>query len=149
MVRLLSILAVAAAFIPAVLANATDCNVSQVQLLDPISRSPLATISTDYEVTTYDSTVAAPVPSVVLVASQNTATSATFTASLNGVAISGVGDVTNPSLAVSGFNTICNHQNVLIIEVEEVKNLEKRMDSCRFKYEINLLNTNACVQPSN
>jgi len=142
MPRLLSFLAVAAAFIPAVFANETDCNISRVDILSPTDRNvQYASIGTDYEVTRYDFDVTStPESNVILHAYQNSDSGASFSVSLNGSPIDAVGDVNNPTIAMSNFVTTCDHDNVVLIEVTEVKSLDKRMDSCRFKYELNLHN---------
>lgn len=142
MPRLLSFLAVAAAFIPAVFANETDCNISRVDILSPSNRDvQYASIGTDYEVTRYDfDMTSTPESSVILHAFQNSDSAATFTVSLNGSPIDAVGDVNNPTISMSNFVTTCGHDNIVLIEVTEVKSLDKRMDSCRFKYELDLHN---------
>ena len=142
MPRLFSVLAIAAAFIPAVFANETDCNVSRIDLIKGDgSRDVLASTNTDFETTRYDADVSGATDEVIFGVTQNGATTAEFTVSLNGNVVNAVaGNVDNPTVVASGFNTACGAENLVLLEVHEVKSLKQRYDSCNFKYEVHYHN---------
>jgi hypothetical protein len=143
MPRLFSVLAVAAAFIPAVFANQQiDCNVSRIDLIKADeTRAVLASTNTDFQTTRYDANISGAISDVVFAVTQNGATTAEFTISLNGEVVNAVaGNVDNPTVFASDFNTACGADNLVLLEVAEVKNLKQRYDSCHFKYEVHYHN---------
>lgn len=142
MPRLFSVLAIAAAFIPAVFANETDCNVSRIDLIrGDGSREVITSTNTDFETTRYEANISGATSDVIFGVTQNGATSAEFTISLNNQVVNAVaGNVDNPTVVASGFNTACEAENIVLVEVHEIKNQKQRYDSCNFKYEIHYIN---------
>lgn len=143
MPRLFSVLALAAAFIPAVFANETDCNVSRIDLYSETQRDPIMSTNTDFETTRYNANVSGATETVRFGITQNPNSQAEYTIRLNGEIVNATpAHAGSDSIVASGFNTQCNAENIVMIEVREMKNAKQRFDSCNFKYELHY--TNEC-----
>jgi hypothetical protein len=139
MPRLFSVLALAAAFIPAVFANETDCNVSRIDLFSESSREPIVSTNTDFETTRYDATIVSGTASesVRFGIAQNPNSQARYTIRLNDQIVnSSPAGADSDAIVASGFNVGCGALNHVLVEVNEMKNAKQRYDSCAFKYEI-------------